>query len=100
MGNESDFTESLGKGKFGWRRASIDLFFAAQEHGAQTLAESFLGPTRHLRINQKTPVAIKLDDTEAILDMAVRGNDVGKDSFCDVRSRFLDGMFASEWKKY
>lgn len=100
MGSESDFTESLGKGKAGWAPNSADLFFAAQEHGALVLAEGFLGPTRHLRINQQTPVEIKLDDAEAIEEMAARGNEIGKDSFVHVRSRFLDGLLAPEWEKY
>lgn len=100
MSSESDFTESLGKGKAGWAPHSADLFFAAQEHGALVLAEGFLGPTRHLRINQQTPAEIKLDDAEAIEDMAARGNEVGKDSFVSVRSRFLDGLLAPEWQKY
>ena len=39
MGNEVDFTESLGKGKAGWAPTSADLFFAAQEHAAASLAE-------------------------------------------------------------
>lgn len=100
MGSESDFTESLGKGKAGWAPNSADLFFAAQEHGALVLADGFLGPTRHLRINQQTPAEIKLDDAEAIEDMAARGNEVGKDSFVFVRSRFFDGLLAPEWQKY
>lgn len=100
MDSESDFTESLGKGKAGWAPNSADLFFAAQEHGALVLAEGFLGPTRHLRINQQTPAEIKLDDAEALEDMVARGNEIGKDSFVSVRSRFLDGMLAQEWKKY
>lgn len=100
MGSESDFTESLGKGKAGWAPNSADLFFAAQEHGALVLAESFLGPTRHLRVNQQAPVEIKLDDAEAIEEMTVRGNEIGKDSFVHVRSRFLDGQLAPAWEKY
>ncbi len=100
MGSESDFTESLSRGKAGWAPNSADLFFAAQEHGALVLAENFLGPTRHLRVNQQTPMEIKLDDAKAIEEMAERGNDVGKDSFVAVRSRFLDGMFAPAWQKF
>ncbi|MBF0586057.1 patatin-like phospholipase family protein [Prosthecochloris sp. N3] len=99
MGNETDFVESLGKGKAGWAPTSADLFFAAQEHAAATLAVSFLGPTRHLRVNQQTPSAIKLDDKEAIEDMALRGNNVGKDSFIAVRSRFLDGIHVPDWRR-
>jgi len=100
LSSESDFTDSLGKGKAGWALHSVDLFFAAQQHGAILLAESFLGPTRHLRVNQQTPVEIKLDDTEAIDEMAARGNEAGKDSFASVRSRFLDGMHAPDWTRY
>lgn len=98
LGNESDFTESLGKGKAGWAPTSADLFFAAQEHAAATLADSFLSLARHLRINQQTPSEIKLDDTEAIEDMALRGENVAKDSFVAVRSRFLDGFHAPDWR--
>jgi predicted acylesterase/phospholipase RssA len=100
LSSESDFTESLGKGKAGWAPHSADLFFAAQEHGALVLAESFLGPTRHLRVNQQTPIEIKLDDIEAIEELAARGNEAGKDSFIDVRSRFLDKSYVEKWLKY
>ena len=41
---------------------------------------------------------IKLDDVEAIEDMAYRGTNVGKDSFIAVRSRFLDGIYAPDWR--
>lgn len=99
MGNEADFTKALGKGKAGWAPTSADLFFAAQEHAAEAIAESFLGPACHLRVNQQTPSEIKLDDTEAIEDMALRGTNVGKDSFAAVRSRFLDGIHVADWRK-
>jgi patatin-like phospholipase/acyl hydrolase len=97
MGNETDFTESLGKGKAGWAPSSADLFFAAQEHGAGMLADAFLSLARHLRVNQQTPIEIKLDDKQAIDEMALRGSNVGQDSFLTVRSRFLDGFHAADW---
>lgn len=100
LSSESDFSDQLGKGKAGWAPHSVDLFFAAQEHGALALAESFLGPTRHLRVNQQTPVEIKLDDTAAIQDMANRGNEAGKEHFAEVRSRFFDGQHADKWERY
>lgn len=100
LASEHDFTEALGTGVAGWAFKSADLFFAAQEHGAMLLAESFLGPTRHLRINQQTPLEIKLDDATAIAEMIERGNEAGKDSFIEVRSRFLDGLYAEKWKSY
>jgi patatin-like phospholipase/acyl hydrolase len=97
LGNEADFTESLGKGKAGWAPSSADLFFASQEHAAGMLADSFLSLARHLRVNQQTPSEVKLDDKEAIEDMASRGANVGQDSFVTVRSRFLDGFHAPDW---
>lgn len=98
MGNEVDFTESLRKGIAGWAPSSADLFFAAQESAAATLADTFLGLSRHLRVNQQTPTPIKLDDIDAIEDMAARGNNVAKDSFVAVRSRFLDGFHVPDWQ--
>lgn len=44
LASEADFTSSLGKGKAGWALSSVDLFFAAQEHAATMLADSFLSP--------------------------------------------------------
>ena len=99
MGNECDFTESLGKGKAGWSTSSVDLFFAAQEHAASVMAESFLGPAHHLRVNQQTPSEIPLDNTDAIEDMATRGASVGRDTFSSVRSRFLDGIHVPDWRQ-
>jgi predicted acylesterase/phospholipase RssA len=98
MGNEVDFSESLGKGKAGWAPASADLFFAAQEHAARMLADGLLTLARHLRVNQQTPSEIKLDDKEAIEDLALRGANVGQDSFVLARSRFLDGIHAADWR--
>jgi hypothetical protein len=37
------------------------LIFCGSEHGAASLADSFLGLARHLRINQRTPSEIMLD---------------------------------------
>lgn len=99
MGNETDFTESLGKGKAGWAPTSADLFFAAQEHAAASFADSLLSPARHLRVNQQTPSEIKLDDKEALSEMALRGSNVGKDAFVAVRSRFLDGFHVPDWRQ-
>jgi len=100
LSSESDFTEQLGKGKAGWAPHSVDLFFAAQEHGALVLAEGFLGPTRHVRVNQQTHDEIKMDDAEAIQEMVRRGNEAGKDHFAEVRSRFFDGQHVDVWERF
>jgi hypothetical protein len=52
-----------------------------------------------LRINQQTPSGIKLDDPKALEAVALRGTNVGKDSFIAVRSRFLDGFHAPDWRQ-
>lgn len=96
--SEKDFTSSLRAGKAGWAPTSADLFFAAQEHAAGALADSLLGRTRHFRVNQQTPYEIKLDDTEAIADLTLRGMHVGQDTFAIIRSRFLDGYTAPSWR--
>jgi patatin-like phospholipase/acyl hydrolase len=99
MGNEADFTKCFGKGKAGWAPSSADLFFAAQEHAATNLADGLLTRSRHLRINQQTPSEVKLDDTDALNDIVERGSSVAKDTFVAVRSRFLDGFYAADWRK-
>ena len=98
LGNESDFTKALGDGKLGWAPSTADLFFAAQEHAASAMADGLLTRARHLRVNQQTPTPILLDNVSAIEDMARRGDNVGKDSFSAVRSRFLDGFHAPDWR--
>jgi predicted acylesterase/phospholipase RssA len=99
LGNESDFTKALGDGKLGWAPSTADLFFAAQEHAAAAMADGLLTLARHLRVNQQVPSPILLDNVSAIEDMARRGDNVGKDSFIAVRSRFLDGFHAPEWRQ-
>jgi uncharacterized protein len=99
LGSEADFTKELGDGKLGWAPSTADLFFAAQEHAAAALADGLLTRARHLRVNQMIPSAIPLDNVEAIEDMASRGDNVGRDSFIAVRSRFLDGFHAPDWRQ-
>lgn len=99
MGSEADFGAALGKGKAGWAASSADLFFAAQEQGAAMLADALLSRARHLRVNQQTPTEIKLDDSQAIEDMAQRGANVGADTFETVRSRFIDGIHVPDWRE-
>ena len=98
LGNEMDFSTALGKGKLGWATRSSDLFFAAQESAASTLSDGLLSRARHLRVNQLTPIEIKLDNADALAEMTLRGAEVGQDTFSDVKSRFLDGIFASDWR--
>lgn len=98
LASEADFKGALGGGKAEWAAQSASLFFAAQEHAAATLADRLLSPARHLRVNQFTSEEIALDNKSAISEMAARGANVGKDTFQAVRSRFLDGFHADDWR--
>jgi patatin-like phospholipase/acyl hydrolase len=98
MGNEFDFSHALAGGKVEWATSSTDLFFAAQEHAAATLADCLLTRSRHLRVNQRTPTEIPLDDTTALSEMVRRGDAVASENFTAVRSRFLDGFHAEAWR--
>ncbi|HHQ6578664.1 TPA: CBASS cGAMP-activated phospholipase [Serratia fonticola] len=98
ISHEYDFSSSLGKGIAGWAMQFTDLFFSTQEHAAHQLARNLIGPTRMLRVNQQSSVEIKLDDASAIDEMAQRGNNLAADVFAEVRSRFLDGNFADDWR--
>jgi len=95
---ETDFTDCLRGGKAAWAPSSADLFFAAQERAATMLADCYLSPARHLRINQQTRTEINLGDASAIDQMALRGAQLGQDWFPAVRSRFLDGLHAPDWR--
>lgn len=97
--SEADFSKTLGKGKAAWAEASADLFFAAQEHAASSLADRLLSPARHFRVNQYTPEPIPLDNKAAIEELVRRGEEVGRDTFQAVRSRFLDGNHARDWRE-
>ena len=97
VGYEPSFSECQKKGKLGWAPKSADLFFAAQEHAAENLADALIGRSKLLRINQQAACEISLDDSKAINDLAERGSSVGRETFVSVRSRFLDGDFAPSW---
>ncbi|MEB3734005.1 hypothetical protein ULF88_07430 [Halopseudomonas pachastrellae] len=53
-----------------------------------------------MRVNQQTSVEIKMDDAEAIQEMAQRGNEAGKEHFAEVRSRFFDGQHVDMWERF
>ncbi|WP_353071208.1 CBASS cGAMP-activated phospholipase [Tunturiibacter gelidiferens] len=98
LSSEKNFEAELGKGKLGWAASTSDLFFAAQENAAAMLADGLLTRARHLRVNRMTPTEIPLDNFAAIDELARRGDDVGKDTFEPVRSRFLNGVRALPWR--
>lgn len=99
ISHEYDFSSSLGKGFAGWALQFTDLFFSTQEHAAHQIARNLIGPTRMLRVNQQSSEEIKLDDVSSIEEMAQRGNSLAVDTFAEVRSRFLDGNLADDWRE-
>jgi hypothetical protein len=94
---ELDFREALGDGKLGWATHAVDLCFSAQEHGAEVLATRLLSRARHLRINTTSPKPYDLDDSKVLDELVQRGVEVGRDTFDQVRSRFLDGILVPDW---
>ena len=98
LDSEVDFRPVINKGLLAYARRMPELFFTAQEDAAEKLAGRLLSEARHLRINQTTPFAIALDNAGALEDMARRGDIAGEESFAAVRTRFLDGFHAPDWR--
>jgi predicted acylesterase/phospholipase RssA len=96
--HEIDLASALGKGKVGWAAAAPDLFMASQQHGALSVATKLLGRSGLLRINQTSGEAIPIDGIGDIEDLAQRGAQEARDTFDQVRSRFLDGSSAVSWR--
>jgi predicted acylesterase/phospholipase RssA len=99
LASEVDLSNALRKGIAAWGPEVSGLFFAAQESAAAALADALLTKARHLRVNQQTPEPIPLDNTAALEKMIERGNNVGRDYFSAVRSRFLDGRVVADWRE-
>ena len=89
FGNRTDFRKALDGGIADWAPKSADLFFSSQESGAASLADSFLSPARHLRVDRLASEAIRLDDCEAVGPMVDEGEIVGSNYFKLVLSRFF-----------
>lgn len=97
MATTHDFHRAHGGGLAQWGPRVSDLFFAAQESGAEQVARTILGEARLLRVNGFSSVLDRIDDGSAVERLSAWGQEVGRDTFASVRGRFLEGPPAPAW---
>jgi len=91
----------VDSGIFGWNRTLIDLLMSAQVDSAIRHAQQLVGDPRFLRINEMTPPNMyKLDSSDEVDNLIALGNKTASDPsiLYQVKSRFLNGIFAMDWK--
>jgi hypothetical protein len=93
-------TRTLGGGYAQWVMPITNLFFAAQESGADDLSRLLLGLTRLNRVNDFVRDLPALDDAKAVESLIGRGAEVAEREFKYVRGRFLDCSVAPPWQRY
>ncbi|NCY16587.1 MAG: hypothetical protein EBX39_07420, partial [Actinobacteria bacterium] len=74
--SEEDFSGALGGGYAQWAKPITNLFFAAQESGADDLSRLLLGLTRLHRVNDFVRDLPALDDAKAVESLIGRGAEV------------------------
>lgn len=85
----------------GWNKTLIDLLMNAQADSAIQHAQQLVGDPRFLRINATTPQGLyKLDDAKEIESLVALGNKTASNPsiLYQVKSRFLNGIPAMNWK--
>ena len=79
----------------------INLLMYAQEQGTIELTASLATRARVLRIDQMlVPGTVSLDNATRVEDLVDYGLNAGKDrdTFADVKARFLNGIKVADWK--
>ncbi len=102
---EEPFTvrRKVGAGVVSWGKKLIDLLMSAQAEVAQKHAKLLAGEPRFLRVNVMTsPGSYTLDSPEEIEELAALGNrEAAKpEVLSQVRSRFINGVFATPWERF
>ncbi|WP_296892360.1 CBASS cGAMP-activated phospholipase [Thiobacillus sp.] len=100
---DEPFTVSMlaNAGIAGWNKTLIDLLMNAQVDSAIRHAQQLVGDPRFLRINATTTQGLyKLDDAKEIESLIALGNKTASDPsiLYQVKSRFLNGITAMDWK--
>lgn len=86
-----------------WGKRLITLLMNVQEEVAQKHAKLLVGEPRYLRVNVMTkPGSYRLDSPGEIEELAALGNREAErpEILAQVRSRFLNGVFASPWERF
>ena len=100
---DAPFTvKTLGEaGKAGWGKTLIELFMNAQIDSAVRHAQQLVGEPRFLRINAMTPPGqYTLDNAKEVESLISLGHKKASDPsvLYQVKSRFLNGISAMDWK--
>ena len=86
-----------------WKKKILDLVMNAQQESALKLAQHLVGDPRFLRVNVTTvPGIYALDGAKEIGELADLGNQVAlrTEILTQIKSRFLNGVFAAPWQSY
>jgi hypothetical protein len=86
-----------------WKKRILDLLMHVQQESSLKLARHLVGDPRFLRVNVATaPGSYSLDGPREIGELADLGNRAALQTevLCQVKSRFLNGVFATPWESY
>jgi patatin-like phospholipase/acyl hydrolase len=84
-----------------WKKKILDLLMNVQQESALKLTQHLVGAQRFLRVNVMTvPGSYSLDGVREIGELADLGNRTALETeiLGQVKSRFLNGVFAAPWK--
>jgi uncharacterized protein len=86
-----------------WSKKLVRLLMSAQAEASQKHAKLLAGEPRFLRVNVTTsPGSYTLDSPGEIEELAALGNREAEKTeiLAQVRSRFLNGVFAAPWERF
>ena len=86
-----------------WKKKILELLMNVQQESSLKLAQHLAGHPRFLRVNVTTaPGSYSLDGTKEIGELADLGNraSLQTEILGQVKSRFLNGVFAAPWESY
>jgi hypothetical protein len=86
-----------------WKKKLLDLLMNVQQESSLKLARHLVSDPRFLRVNVTTaPGSYSLDGPKEIGELADLGNRAALETniLSQVKSRFLNGVFAAPWEAY
>lgn len=86
-----------------WKKRILDLLMNVQQESSLKLARNLVAEPRFLRVNVTTmPGSYRLDGPKEIEELAALGEHKALETeiLGQVKSRFLNGVFAAPWEKY
>jgi patatin-like phospholipase/acyl hydrolase len=86
-----------------WKKKILDLLMNAQQESSLKLAQRLVGIPRFLRVNETTaPGSYTMDGSKEISELADLGyrTALQTEILSQVKSRFLNGVFAAPWEPY